>query len=965
MKGSKVQRSRTENGKIRQGTGAAVRSFRLVAEADIRELASSVRLLVHEPTGAQILTLANDDVNKCFGITFRTPLSDSSGVAHILEHSVLCGSRRFPSSAPFAELLRGSLHTHLNASTQPDMTTYIAASQNKRDFHNLLEVYLDAVFHPLLRESTFRQEGWHLVRENGRTARLGGVVYNEMRGLHADPAAVLIKELRAGLFPDTPYRFDHGGDPASIPALTHDELRQFHTRYYQPANALIFLSGDLDMEEQLAFLHERLSAFGMTSIPPVPPFQPPFPASRLVRHGFPGKDSAFVARGWVLPPASDPYEALEQAFLAEALLGSAAAPLRRALMDSEMGEGFIAEGLFQETPQPVLSIGLAGLKMQDAARFDGLIDETLAELARKGFPQELTDACLHRIEFRLRENDGGRYPQGLALMRRVLGPWRWGHDPIDFLAFERPLAKLKEDLGQGGHLLRERLRSLVAENSHRATVLLYPDPEATERALAVERRIVKDLQSKDDGLPMGEEVPATSNLPSLRLDELPREEPHLPCELVREGNPLMLVHRLPTRGIAYFDVGFSLQAVPWDLWPLVPLFGRALLESGTPEENPEQMALRIARFTGGISAEHRVSSRHGSSWVEAWLFLRSRAMQQNFGETLAILAQILIRARFDDRAHFMSLLQDELQRHRSRLVPRGHEYADLALCAALHPPGTAAEAMGGVSQFQYLQRLRGRVETDWESVLADLEALRSLLIQREGAICSLTVEPAGQDMLVATTLAFFDDFPNRKAPRQRNDSPSLSGSSGFPIEAPVNFVGMGLRLPDTDASTGAYAAAVRHIAGTWLWERVRMEGGAYGALARFNPISGNLRFLSYRDPNLLGTLDVFEAVPGFLRRPVSDEEIRRSIIGALGEIDRPKLPGERGFDAMLAMLAGDTHEKRQERRDGLLGATRADFLAFADLIEAREKRVAVLGSRSALEAALRERPGTFTLSETL
>src|SRR5690606_18621538 len=294
-----------------------MRPFQLNGQAQTAEIGSSVRRLRHEPTGADILIVKNSDPNRCFGITFRTPLSDSSGVAHILEHMVLCGSKRFP-DAPIQQLLRGSLHTHLNASTQPDMTTYLAASQNGREFYNLLDVYLDAVLRPLLRESTFRQEGWHVTRDEDGQARLGGVVYNEMKGFYANPVARAGRALRAALFPDSPYRLDHGGDPDVIPTLTLDALRQFHAGHYTPSNALIYLYGDLDVDEALEFLHQRLGQSCGAKRAALPPLQPPFDRPRVVACELPPANSAkgVVARGWVLPPPADPLEALEQTFFA-------------------------------------------------------------------------------------------------------------------------------------------------------------------------------------------------------------------------------------------------------------------------------------------------------------------------------------------------------------------------------------------------------------------------------------------------------------------------------------------------------------------------------------------------------------------------------------------------------------------------------------------------------------------------
>lgn len=934
-----------------------MRPFQLNGQAQTAEIGSSVRRLRHEPTGADILIVKNSDPNRCFGITFRTPLTSSTGVAHILEHMVLCGSRRFP-DAPFAQLLRGSLHTHLNASTRPDMTTYLAASQNGREFYNLLDVYLDAVLHPLLRESTFRKEGWHVAQGEDGETRLGGVVYNEMKGFYADPVARAGSELRAALFPDTAYRFDHGGDPEVIPSLTVDALRQFHAEHYRPSNALIYLYGDLDEDDALDFLHQRLDEAGKSLPAAMPPLQPPFKKPSIVKCGLPsaGSRKSVVTRGWVLPPAGDPVEALEQTFLAEVLLGSSASPLRRALMDSKIGEALAGAGFFQDTRQPFLAVGLSGVDALDD-RFDNIIDKTMMDLVDEPPSKDLAEAALHRIEFRLRENDGGRHPQGLALMWRVLGQWRWGQDPITLLAFERPLADLKTSIREK-NFLPGRLRNLLAENPHSATVMLHPDGKASAgKALPV----IEDLRAGA----AGEVETKPTSIPALQLSDLPSVEPVNNMQVVSETGPLVLFQPLEGGEIGYLDVGFNLRAVPTELWPLVPLFGRLLLEGGTARQDPEQIAARIAQFTGGTRAELRVVTPRGSQQSEGWLFLRSKALCRNFEQTLGILRDLLLETRLDDYSHFATILQQEIARHRGQLLPRGHDYVSLALLATLYPSGAAQDALGGISQLVYLDELKRQAEVDWLAVLAHLRQLRRLLIRRDGAIVSLAATPSASGKLTSAALSFAADLPHDGLASRQDLSFPLAASTGFPAATPVNFVGLGVKLPGKQGDDGVRLAAARHIAGTLLWDRVRQEGGAYGAQARYDAATGTLQFLSYRDPHILHTLEVFEAAPAFLREPVGPEDVRRSVISAFAELDRPRSPGEASLKATLAILAGDTHKMRQQFRDSLLGTSRADFLQLSDLMEVQEKRVAILGSRESLEAALRQRPGIFTLAKPI
>jgi len=892
-------------------------AFRRERELEIPERACIARSFTHVASGAQVLALSNNDTNKCFGITLRTETTDDTGVAHILEHSVLCGSRRYRSAAPFAELLKGSLQTHLNASTLPDRTIYMAASQNLADFYNLFDVYLDAVFQPLLRESTFRQES--------------GIVHNEMKGVYADPAAGIVRELRATLFPDTFYRFDHGGNPAAIPELTLEAMRRFHSQYYHPSEALVYLSGDLDVSEAMGFLDKRLAGFKSREPAERPSPQPAFLKPRKVARSFAGS-SVHVMRGWVLSPPCDAQEALEQEFLSELLFGSDAALLRNAISKAGLG-GRVNSGLSRDTLQPVLSIGLSGIDPKQADRFDEVIDGALESL-----DPARVDTALRRLEFQLRENDGGRLPPALALMHRVLGPWRSGLNPIDFLVFKQPLTYIRK---ASDDYLRDRIRTLIAANPHQATAMLAPDLRQADAGWA-------KLQGP---LPLYSRVPEEgppSSVPILNLDQIPRQEAITPQEMVRQFDPCILVHPQPTNGICYLQIGFPLHQLTWSLLPLSPLLSRMLLEGS------EAFGPRRDRLLGTASVETRVLADGG-----AWLFLRLTGMQANLSEILGLVTDMLTAPLLAERNRFTTLLSDEIARHQASLIQRGHEYADLAVCATLHEAGAMAGMLQGYSQLQFLQRLRQRADTDWDSVLDDLEQLPRILFRRKNMVCSATVEPSFAEMSGAAVAEALRHLADDDAVEPAA-VPKLGNSIGIPIDAPVNFVALGVKLPEEERSD-AFGAAARYIAGTWLWNRVRMEGGAYGALARYDPLSSCLRFLSYRDPHLLRTIDIFRAVPDFLRKPISDKDLHQSIISAVAELDRLRLPRDRSLEATLAHLAGDMPEQRQERRECLLSAKRADFLHLADLMEAWPMRITALGSQTALQAALEERPGLFTL----
>ncbi|WP_323016184.1 insulinase family protein, partial [Devosia sp.] len=398
-------------------------AFELVRDAQIAEVNSRALVYRHKKTGAEVVSLVNDDENKVFGITFKTPPADSSGVAHILEHSVLCGSRKYPVKKPFVELIKGSLNTFLNAMTFPDKTVYPVASQNVQDFYNLVDVYLDAVFFPLIEEDTFRQEGWHYeLAEAGAPLVYKGVVFNEMKGAFSSPDAVLRDVAQRSLYPDTIYGVNAGGDPRDIPALSYEQFRAFHRAFYHPSNTRAFFSGDDDAERRLAILDAYFSQFEAAPAAGEIPLQPRFNAPRRIEAHYAGtidtdkRRDGMVSVNWMLDEPADRAETLSHSMLSYLLVGTPAAPLRKALTESGLGEGLTGSGIGLGLRQPMASFGLKGVDPQNADRVEALILSSLGEIAARGFAPEQLEAAANMFEFTLRENNTGSVPRGLSWM---------------------------------------------------------------------------------------------------------------------------------------------------------------------------------------------------------------------------------------------------------------------------------------------------------------------------------------------------------------------------------------------------------------------------------------------------------------------------------------------------------------------------------------------------------------------
>jgi Zn-dependent M16 (insulinase) family peptidase len=973
-------------------TMSTTNGFQLLKEQEIPELNVFARFFRHEKTRAELLSLSNDDENKVFGITFRTPPFDSTGVPHILEHSVLCGSRKYPVKEPFVELLKGSLQTFLNAFTYPDKTCYPVASQNLTDFYNLIDVYLDAVFYPRLTRHVLEQEGWHYdLQGPDDLMAYKGVVFSEMKGAYSSPEQVLSRYILQSLFPDNPYGLDSGGDPTEIPKLSFKQFTAFHARYYHPSNARIYFYGNDDPEQRLRIADGYLRDFEYAEILSPVSLQPPFQAPRRVRRPFmapeegPERSKGMITVNWAMGETSEVDSNFSLRIMEYILLGMPASPLRKALTDSGLGEDLAGEGLGDELRQLYFSTGLKGIEMKDADRAEHIIFETLEELAKRGIDPNTVEAALNTIEFRLRENNTGRFPRGLLLMLRSLTSWLYDDDPVALLAFERPLEEIKARLRKDPRFFESQIQRLLLNNTHRTTLVLEPDPGLHEKEVAEERQRLGEIRSKMgadrvreiveetrelkriQGTPDSAEALAT--IPRLKLEDLDRKNKIIPLEeLEHKGTPL-LFHDLFTNGIAYLDVGMDLHSLGEGYLPYVPLFGRALLEMGTEKEDFVRLTQRISRSTGGIVPTPFTSSHRADEASVARLFLRGKAMIPRAGELLDILRDVLLTVRLDNRERFRQMALEEKASAERALIPQGHQVVTLRLRSHYNEAHWAAEQMGGISYLFFLRDLIRRIEEDWAGVLATIEAMRETLVSTRNMFVNVTVDDKSRPALAADIRAFLDELPDgerKTEPWTLTEHPRFEGMT---IPSQVNYVGKGTDLYALGYRFHGSALVIsRYLRTGWLWDQVRVQGGAYGAFCTLDRLSGILTFVSYRDPNIIKTLEIFDQTADFLKKlDLSAEERVKSIIGAIGDMDAHLLPDAKGYASMIRYLCGDSETERQQMREEILGTSARDFAAFADFLAemGREETVKVLGSPDAVEAANTARSGDLDVFRVL
>lgn len=962
--------------------------FTLLRDQSIPEINTRARIWRHDRTGAQLISMENDDENKVFGIVFATPTSDSTGLPHILEHAVLCGSRKYPVKDPFVQLAKGSLNTFLNAFTYPDKTCYPVASQNLQDFYNLIDVYLDAVFYPRITPDVLEQEGWHYELEDLAAPLIyKGVVFNEMKGAYSSPDNLLGRHSERSLFPDTIYGNDAGGDPRVIPDLTYEAFKRFHETYYHPSNARIWFYGDDDPDERLRLVDAFITGFAAAPVRAEMPLQPRFTAPRSLRVPYdPGEEhKGMVTVNWLLAENSSSETTLALSILGYILVGTPASPLRKALIDSGLGEDLTGGGLDDQVREMYFSTGLKGIDPDSADTVAALIMDTLAALVRDGIEADMVAAALNTVEFRLREFNTGGFPRGLAMMLSALSTWLYDADPLAPLAFEAPLAAIKARLAAGERYFEGLIADFLLNNPHRTTVLLEPEPglgdklDAEEQArLAAARAAMSDellraVIANTQRLKLLQETPDTpealATIPTLKLADLDKTNKLIPLAEMTAGGVPVLYHDLFTNGIAYVDVGLNLRALPQEYLPYVSLFSRALLEIGTETEDYVTLAKRIGRKTGGIRPASLTSTVVGRPETAAWLFLRGKGTMAQTADLLDILRDVLLTANFDNRERFRQMLLEEKAGEEAGLVPAGHRVVHARLRAQFTEADWAAEQMGGISYLLFLRALAEKAETDWPAVVAALDDIRRHLLNRTTMVCNVTLDADNWARFQPQLAGFMASLPTGSGDLAIWQRTAGAANEGLTIPAQVNYVAKGANLYDLGYTLHGSALVITSYLGmSYLWEKIRVQGGAYGGFAVFDRHSGVFDFLSYRDPNLLATLDSYDGAARFLRElDVSRDEVTKGIIGTIGSMDAYQLPDAKGYTSMARHLTGVTDADRQRLRDEVLATTADHFRQFGDVLAAVNQagHVVVMGSKDAVEEANAQRAGFLKVTKVL
>ncbi len=947
-------------------------AYEIIRTEEIPDVRSKGTLLRHKKTGARVAILENADENKVFNIAFRTPPKDSTGVAHIIEHSVLCGSRKYPLKDPFVELAKGSLNTFLNAMTYPDKTMYPVASCNLQDLKNLMEVYLDAVFFPAIytNENIFRQEGWHYHLENkDDPLTVNGVVYNEMKGAFSTAESVLERTVFSELFPDTPYGVESGGDPDFIPDLTYEQFLEFHRNYYHPSNSFIYLYGNMDMEERLDWMdREYLSRFEKIRVDSAIPLQEPFAEPKRIRASYPiledenEEDNTYLNLSTVVSDGCDVLTNTAFTILEYVLLDTPGAPVKQALLDAGIGKDI--DGSFQDgLLQCFFSVDAKFANAEDTDRFEQVIESALEKCADEGIDEKALRAAINFFEFRFREADYSVYPKGLIYGMNLFDSWLYDDDrPFDYLKMLDVFEEMKKRIPTGyfENLIREKLLS----NPHRILMTLTP-----EKGLAAkkEKELAEKLAAYRDSLDdsAAEEIlqktkaleefqdqeDDPSCLPMLKREDLDKKTPvELRTEEIDADGKKILWHHFDTNGIAYLTLLFSADDIPDDRLAALSLLKSLLGYMDTAGHSYADLSNEINARTGGINCGV-VSIAIPDGGEKRFFGIRTKYLYPEQDFVFGMIKEILTTTSLEDDKRLYEIISTQKASLQTGLSAAGHLTAVTRASAGLSTADAFQELVTGIEYYRFLEDLFGRFEEKKEELKEQLKELTGRIFCSDSFIADITAGEEGLKGLsenissLSAALELKQPFAPEKrwTPSFKKEAFRTSGQVQY-VAAAGNFVQKGY------AYTGVLQILRTMMNYDYLWTNIRVKGGAYGCMSGFKR-TGDTYLVTYRDPHLKASLDVFAGLPGYLRSFSADEEtMTRYIIGTISTMDTPRNANAKGAVSQNAWFTGLTEETLQKERDEILSADENSIRALADMLEAALDldRICVVGSESAI-----------------
>ena len=936
--------------------------FKLLEQEKIDEIQSVARVFEHIKSGARLLHLENEDDNKLFSIGFRTTPTDSTGVAHILEHSVLCGSRKFKTKDPFGDMAKSSLNTFLNASTYTDKTIYPVSSRNHKDFMNLMDVYLDAVLHPRIYENyeILRQEGWRY-EVDSKTNKLSykGVVYSEMQGALSSPEQVICSDIYSSLFPNTTYAFVSGGDPEEIPNLTQEDFEKFHSKFYHPSNSYIFLYGDQNLEECLKFINdEYLQEFDRIEIPShienVEAFKSMVEKTSQysISEDEEEKNKAFLALSFAFEETSNAKAYLTNEILYNMLIESSASPIKEALLKEGIGECIITidEMNMDPTKQMLFPIVVKNADSNMKDKFKEIVLSNLKELVKNGIDENQLQAAINTVEFNLREADPWRIAnKGIQYNEKVLDSWIYDGNPLAHLKYEKNLNDIKEAIKD--RYFENFIEKNMVKNSHCSLVVLNPKKGLeNEKNKALEEKLEKhrislseeDLQKLMDRNKKLQEAQVKvdteeekKTIPKLPMEEIDKKAEQIPQEVIKEQGITILKHHINTNKIAYINLLFDGKIIEEKYIPYLGLLGDILGELDTERKTYSELITEVYKNTGGITFKNEIYTEKNNDRVYHPKFtIKAKAISDNIPKLLELINEIITTTKFDDMNRIKQVIQETKSKLQMRVINAGHEIAMNKAFSKFSYAQEYKNRISGASYYEFICNLEKNFEDNSDEIKSNLIKVYETIFNKNNLIISIVGEEVESEKLLSNINIILDNIKDSIYEVPKLEYKEAKDVEGLITASNVQYVVKGFNFAKLDYRYSGKMKVLQNILESeYLYPRVRLQGGAYGCYIDMNN-DGNLAFFSYRDPNLTRTIDVYNETYKFLEDvDFSKEDMENFIIGTVGRVYKPLTPDKKGEKAVGDYICNITYEDIQRERDEILNTTIEDIKSYAKMIK--------------------------------
>ncbi|MCR5737797.1 MAG: insulinase family protein [Eubacterium sp.] len=956
-----------------------LKEYEVILHKYIEDVSSDAWLLKHKKSGARVALLSNDDENKVFNIGFRTPVEDNTGVPHIVEHTVLCGSEKYPVKDPFVELIKGSLNTFLNAMTYPDKTVYPVASCNDKDFKNLMEIYMDAVLNPNIykEEKIFKQEGWHYELDSPDGELIyNGVVYNEMKGVFSSPDGVMDRMVFHSVFPDITYGFESGGDPKEIPELSYEQYLDFHSRYYHPTNSYIYLYGNMDMVERLQWMdQEYLSKYEKIELDSEVKDQKAFSEMKVVRGEYAVsenedlKGKAFLSMNYVVGKTTDIKLMKAMELLTEVLMDMQGAPLKQALIDAGIGKDVY--GRFEtDLKQPTFSVVAKFAEESDKEKLKEVVETTLKKLVQEGLNKHALEARLNRTEFIEREADQGRFPKGLIWGLDMFSTWLYDENKaFDCLEIFDVLAELREEIKTD--YFEKLIEQYLLQNTHKSLVVLAPkqgltkaEEEKTKKKLAelkasmskeeIERIIqetkeLKEYQSETD---TPEDLEC---IPLLEISDIRQEPRETKNEVVKRDGTTMLYHDIDTNGISYIDLYFDCTNLPERYYPYLGMLSGMFEALSTEHYHYSELNSVIDFDLGGLAFGSGNFDHNETGEPIIVGEIHTKMINGKMPKAFELIEEIVKTTNFRDEKRLKERLDAIYAGMQGEILGAGHAKAIVRAASNYSKNYYIREKMNGISAYYFIKNLVENYEAKKEEIMDMFEKVVQLVFSKERMILNFAGSRDAFEQAATYTLELKEKMyqvPMEAAPEivlaGKNEAFATAGSVQF-VAKMGNFKE---DYPNYKGELDGKFLVLEHVMNyEYLWEQIRVLGGAYGCGSTTNS-RGDVGFYSYRDPKLKETAEVYDQVVDFVEHfTVDDRKMRKFIIGAINNQDTPMNPYTESLWNFRNYYTGISDEKRAKNRKDLLSTTQEDIRNLAPYLKSalQHSKVAVVGSAGAIE----------------